>query len=614
MRNIILLLLFCLLSMPALAQQPDLTSFAQVPIMHEGRIKPMVSFAQAQAKYFSGSDENALPWLVEVLFDPSQAENRPALKVTNPDLLGLLALERRQDKLYAYTEIVRALAGKRDIYLSAQETPPEQRTPAQRDLLVLEQKAVDLGDLLGSLTAFLPLSVTLSGDVPEAFAAYKDKPLSYVDALKFREALQENVKSIVRNKGEDVSRYTENEQSLAYLAFTTDHLQKTGSNIQTFRVIPKSDQPWQSPWSILQSGTGSPETTKLFGLWHDLAFAYNNDDHKTWMKLTSQIKDETMQLGGNLIRPGALKTEQLYNTLQPFYISACFYALALLLLTAGLLLEKNILLRLLPLTCVGGIAFHLLGLVMRIYILERPPVSTLYESILFVGFIAVVYAFWLYLRERRIFWAALGAGLGVILHLIGFSHDQDGDSMLMLTAVLNTNFWLATHVICITAGYAFCILTSALAHVALLKTAFLRLPAPDPQTFRVLHTTALVALLFSAVGTVLGGIWADQSWGRFWGWDPKENGALLIVLWLIWLLHGRISACMKSVAVTAGLAALSVIVGLSWFGVNLLNVGLHSYGFTNSAAYSLWLFSGLDLALIGALWILVVKRAGRHAV
>ena len=100
------------------------------------------------------------------------------------------------------------------------------------------------------------------------------------------------------------------------------------------------------------------------------------------------------------------------------------------------------------------------------------------------------------------------------------------------------------------------------------------------------------------MGTVLGGIWADQSWGRFWGWDPKENGALLIVLWLIWVLHGRVSGQLKQLAVLAGLAYLSVIVALSWFGVNLLSVGLHAYGFTDSAAYGLLGFIGLETFVI----------------
>ena len=100
----------------------------------------------------------------------------------------------------------------------------------------------------------------------------------------------------------------------------------------------------------------------------------------------------------------------------------------------------------------------------------------------------------------------------------------------------------------------------------------------------------LFALLFTLFGTILGGIWADQSWGRFWGWDPKENGALLIVLWLIMMLHLRITGLIKPLGFCFGMVFANIAVALAWFGVNLLSVGLHSYGFTDNVATNLFLF------------------------
>src|SRR5690606_16005497 len=97
-------------------------------------------------------------------------------------------------------------------------------------------------------------------------------------------------------------------------------------------------------------------------------------------------------------------------------------------------------------------------------------------------------------------------------------------------------------------------------------------------------------------------------WGRFWGWDPKENGALLIVLWLIWLLHGRIAGQMNRDAYMAGMAGLTVVVALSWFGVNLLSTGLHSYGFIDGVAGALAAFCATEIALIGALWYKAAAR------
>jgi len=106
-------------------------------------------------------------------------------------------------------------------------------------------------------------------------------------------------------------------------------------------------------------------------------------------------------------------------------------------------------------------------------------------------------------------------------------------------------------------------------------------------------------LVFSTIGTILGGVWANDSWGRFWGWDPKENGALMIVLWTALILHARWGGMVRS----RGIAVLSVFGGIitawSWFGVNQLGVGLHSYGFTDSITFWLLVFVGSQLAIIG---------------
>jgi hypothetical protein len=105
---------------------------------------------------------------------------------------------------------------------------------------------------------------------------------------------------------------------------------------------------------------------------------------------------------------------------------------------------------------------------------------------------------------------------------------------------------------------------------------------------------------------------ADQSWGRFWGWDPKENGALLIVLWLIWIQHGRIAGRLSRFAFLAAVAFLNVIVAIAWFGVNLLGIGLHSYGFITGIALALALFCAGEILLIAILWKLNAEKT-RHA-
>ena len=105
----------------------------------------------------------------------------------------------------------------------------------------------------------------------------------------------------------------------------------------------------------------------------------------------------------------------------------------------------------------------------------------------------------------------------------------------------------------------------------------------------------LIALFFTTFGTILGGIWGDQSWGRFWGWDPKENGALLIVMWLLMMIHMKVSGLVQAKGFALGMVILNICVALAWFGVNLLNVGLHSYGFTDGVALNLFIFVLIEL-------------------
>ena len=153
--------------------------------------------------------------------------------------------------------------------------------------------------------------------------------------------------------------------------------------------------------------------------------------------------------------------------------------------------------------------------------------------------------------------------------------------MEMLQAVLDTNAWLATHVVIITLGYAATFVAGFLALLYILLGAFTSILTSDQgkSLVRMVYGTICFATLLSFVGTILGGIWADQSWGRFWGWDPKENGALLIVLWNALILHARWGGMIRARGLMVMAVFGNVVTAFSWFGVNLLEVGLHSYGF-----------------------------------
>ena len=249
-----------------------------------------------------------------------------------------------------------------------------------------------------------------------------------------------------------------------------------------------------------------------------------------------------------------------------------------------------------------GFIFHFYAVVSRILILERAPVSNLYETFVFVALIVVLLGLIMQSIDKKYLYSTLSSSIsGFILLLIASKFAMEGDTMKVLIAVLNSNFWLSTHVISEMIGYAGVSLAGLLGHFYLVKAIM----NPDYKTneeLKFLNKTILgmvaFGLLFTFLGTMLGGVWADQSWGRFWGWDPKENGALLIILWTAITLHARIAGYIKEFG-TAIFAILgTVVVMVSWFGVNLLGVGLHSYGFTEGLARNLFTYIGFECLFI----------------
>ena len=309
-----------------------------------------------------------------------------------------------------------------------------------------------------------------------------------------------------------------------------------------------------------------------------------------------------------VVTPAGLKvspTEWLldvyfHSDAAPFYSSMSLYVGALLLAIFSWLKWPEIL---------GRSSFYLIllawlattaGIATRMWIEGRPPVTNLYSSALFVGWGSVG----LCLILETIFKNAIGsvaAGLtGFATLLIAHHLSLTGDTLEMMRAVLDSNFWLATHVVIVTIGYSATFLAGFLAIIYIFRGGFTRSldKASAEALVRMVYGIICFATLFSFVGTVLGGIWADQSWGRFWGWDPKENGALIIVLWNALILHARWGGLIKARGLMALAVFGNVVTSWSWFGTNMLGVGLHSYGFTDSAFMALTMFVASQLALI----------------
>ncbi len=587
-------LLFLLCAQAQAADKLDHASFAQIPVQHEGRIKPLDSFSRAFLKLFSGKDTidslNADQWLAETLFDPAQSLQRPLFRVFRPDALGLPA---REKKYYSYAELTAALQQKSGVIVQLLEKDEKNWSTDQRELMRLHEASILYAQLLRSFTFTLPLNI----EPPEGLM---DLPragtLTLEQYSRHAQKIENRVKDIVRRKGDDPGSYTEKEKAIVSFAFDMQTLRQAGENNVLLRIVPGqggAKAEWFSPWALMQAGQGSPDSAAYLDLWQAMAKAYLSGDAKSWDAASAK----TLEAAQAFSDPGKIRLEVLYNIFHPPGLTLFLYFLTF---TGFILysLRGGNRTRLACLSLLGAGSLVLTAaIISRVLILERPPVGTLYESILFVAAICSIVSFFLESKRKDGTGILLGSLSGLFLLFAAESFAED-DTMKMLVAVLNTNLWLATHVLCITIGYGWCLITALLAHVWLARSA---LGKDTGDLVSSVKSLALVALLFTAVGTILGGIWADQSWGRFWGWDPKENGALLIVLWLVWLLHAQISGHLKRLFYMAGMAMLSIIVALAWFGVNLLSVGLHSYGFITGVAAGLGAFCAAEIVIVGFL-------------
>ncbi len=566
------------------------THFSKISILHEGRVKPMDSFAKAIIKPLTNSDKKATEYLIKQLFTPQLSADKKIIKINHPDTLKFLQLDNRKRRLYSYKELKSIYSQKEALIQELVHIKPIEMTLAQKEILHLYDQLIILRDLKNSLGLFVPITQINWHAIPKNLRPkLYDQIITYYDLLPYIPNIHQKAQEIAQIKGADLKNLSPEEENIAQLSYLLTEMGQPLLYSDIFKVIDG-----HAPWEIIRQQKNDRRTKELMQLWRNATLFYYQSDIEQWQKSIDQIIDYSPP---NI----RLKAEYFYHQIPPFFLATILFSLSFLIMVIQKLLKKKNGMKYTFPFILAGIIFQFLGILTRIYILQRPPVSTLYESILFVAFVCVLYSaliFWRNKKQEVILF--IGTILGIILYLIACFNDQTGDTFLMLSAVLNTNFWLATHVLVITIGYGLCLITSGLAHYTLIK-------APRKNTLSYVHKTALWALFFCSLGTILGGIWADQSWGRFWGWDPKENGALLIVLWLIWLLHGKISRQIGSFWFYAGMAYLSVIVGLSWFGVNILSIGLHAYGFTDSALWAL-----ISLIVIQTSIILFLARRDKH--
>jgi cytochrome c-type biogenesis protein CcsB len=307
-----------------------------------------------------------------------------------------------------------------------------------------------------------------------------------------------------------------------------------------------------------------------------------------------------------------LKLEYLSNHLSAFTWAVGIYFTAfILLLIANARREARLLTTVAVGLVLAGVVMQATGIILRCVIAGRPPVTNMYESLIWVSFGVMVFALVFLARYRALTYllAALPVSAGCMLFVNKLPVDMANIDPLV--PVLRSNYWLTIHVLTITLSYAAFGLAMGFGHIVLYR--FIRNPvaAAEDETLHFwLYRILQLGVLLLAAGTILGGVWANYSWGRFWGWDPKETWALIALLCYIFVLHGRIVGWWDHF----GLAAASVIcfcaVMMTWYGVNfILGKGLHSYGFGTGGKEYVYGFVVVDLIYVAIAAIRYRKAA-----
>jgi ABC-type transport system involved in cytochrome c biogenesis permease subunit len=582
-----------------------------IPIHENGRIKPLDTFVRNQLLTIYGKRSikpKALPddlnskglsatdWFFDIALNLEEGDKYKVFNISNPEVVASLGLYWDPGHLYNRKEVLTGLKTQLDYISTVQGKPENELTQFDIHLLKVYSNVIQYQALSYSLSCLLPLIQINDKNIAKSLSVNPGDKLSYYQLLRKANLLSPLMERLLKQNKDELS---ESDHELQHIMGILNEIDQD-KFARILKIIPpesgNQNEEWQSPWELMESRMIGPNQKKLLiTLESFLRYRIDNNTKKSTSVLAEYENILSHSFSG-LFDLTNIKRETWTNKANLFYKSIALYILAFLLLIISWMTKPKLLRRISFVCLLGGLAFHFYGILLRIIIMQRPPVSTLYESIIFVSLIGVICASLLEYNRKDGIGIFMGAIIGAALHFVGLGYANDGDTLGMLVAVLNSNFWLATHVTTITIGYGTSLFAGVLGHVYLLQT--IRNPF-DKKYLKTVNANVfgatLFALFFTLFGTILGGIWADQSWGRFWGWDPKENGALLIVMWQIMMLHLRITGLVKPLGFALGMILNNIVVILAWFGVNLLGVGLHSYGFATGIAVNISLFIAFEL-------------------
>ena len=590
-------------------------TYKDLPIQQSGRIKPLDSYARNHLLQFYGKKQiksteenienvNAIDWFYMILSSPDQELDRKIFNIRNPEVAISLGLDKNAIHKYSFKDIIKGFQENQQLLESLKTKDEEDQTLVEKQVIGVYQNILVFDEITHAAYCMLPI-INVSNDVNREFMSINhNRALSYSFFMrnidKFKILLQDLLDTKEENWAQ--SHFELSQIAMQLQTMTQFHY------AQALKIIPGSSGEWLSPWEMMDGRTLNKDQKQILESYENLFYYYTiNDIEKVNIESNSII--QMIKEYDNSINTSLLPKETAYNENNIFMWSMVFYLLAFFLTGISWMVKPTVFRIFSLASAILGFILHSYGVVVRMIIMQRPPVTTLYESILFVGFILVLFALIFEFVRKDTLGILIATVGGVMLHFIGFKYAADGDTLGVLVAVLNSNFWLSTHVTTITTGYGVSLVAGLMAHIYLICAV---IKPHNKELLNKLYNNTygltLMGLFFAMFGTILGGIWADQSWGRFWGWDPKENGALLIVLWHLMMLHLRISGVVKKAGYAYGVSLVNIVVAIAWFGVNLLNVGLHSYGFTDNVATNLFLFIFIELIFTSTLFYLCKKK------
>jgi ABC-type transport system involved in cytochrome c biogenesis permease subunit len=551
-----------------------------IQVQTGGNREEIVSFVDG----LTTSRQPAIRWLLDVMARPSVAQQHKIFRVENLEVLETLGLKRRKGFRYAveeFREKAEELETQARLAKKIRQEAPEDLSIYQRKILDFDQR-VRTFTLLAETLRPPPLP-----DLPDSGEYISDREGTTAAYLKFQRVLMAAKARQAELKDYSPPFIVPVEKDLRH-----DDEMSDREEWETYATA------WMNDVVRVQifRKDANPSTLAL----NAILVAYTLGEAKTFNNKVEQYQSALQSAPPEELIVARINYEAFFSHFAPFFYSIWLYLLAFVLACLAWLGWNRPLNNASSSLIVFTLALHTFALVSRIYISGRPPVTNLYASAVFIGWGCVI----LGLVVEAIYRIGIGniistvAGFATlwIAHLLA----GDGDTFAKLQAVLDTQFWLATHVTCITLGYATTFVAGMLGLLYVLRGV--ATPSLSKEIGRdlgrMIYGTLCFAIFFSFVGTVLGGLWADDSWGRFWGWDPKENGALIIVLWNVLVLHARWGGMVKE----RGLAVLAIggniVTSWSWFGVNELGVGLHAYGFTEGVLLALMVFVVSQLAVI----------------